>query len=84
MIVYLAYAAALVLPTAFVSYWLGVGHTEARFRDLFRGVREDAERLQTQVEGLAHEVARHADPVQLTAAEVDAWHELVAREDEAA
>jgi hypothetical protein len=84
MIVYLAYAVALVLPTAFVSYWLGVGHAEARLRGLVRDLREHRAQLRDQVEGLAAEVARAADPVRLTAAEVDAWHELVAHEDEAA
>ena len=61
MIVYLAYAVALVLPTAFVSYWLGVGHAEARLRGLVRDLREHRAQLQDQVEGLAAELARAFD-----------------------
>lgn len=91
MIVYIAYAAILIAPTAFVAYWSGVAAENRRLRQRLHQFRATTAAEKARVENLMGAIieaerrfASHREGARLTAAEIDAWHELVAHEDEAA
>lgn len=87
MIIYLAYAAILITATAFVAYWCGVAAEQKANRrraHMVRATRARLHQLEAAIIEAERRLACQREGAELSAAEIDAWHELVAHEDEAA
>lgn len=73
---------------AFVAYWSGIGAAEARAARRNRALRTEVARLRQLLidKTIAEQrLLANVDGPRLTAAEIDAWHQLVCDlEDEAA